>query len=324
MAESPQGLSGQSSILLLTLNGEKHLPQVLEMLRRQKVLPLEIIAIDSGSTDRTLEILKQHRVKVESIQQSAFHHAATRNAACRMAQGRFVVFLTQDATPADSCWLECLLRPFYQYEKVAGVFSRQTARPGADLLEAADLQAYFRSVRQVRTYPASEEYFRRHIWDFIQFSNASAAYDRSVLLANPFRETIAMAEDQEWARRMLESGQTIVYEPDSLVLHSHDHSLAQKRQRHYDMGLAFSMFLGEILGRRPVPLGAWLYNILGDTGFIARSDAPFAHKVKWALLSPLHRAVCHWAYYRGWNSVAPVRIQRQLLDVQKTDERGIR
>jgi rhamnosyltransferase len=298
-------MNGQASILLLTFNGEKYLSQVLEMVRRQKVQPLEIIAIDSGSTDGTQEILRQDGVKLETIPQSDFHHAATRNAACRVAAGRFVVFLTQDATPADSCWLECLLRPFYQYEKVAGVFSRQAPRPGSDLLEAADLHSYFRSVRQVRTLPPSEEYFRAHIWDFIQFSNASAAYERTLLLANPFRETIPMGEDQEWAKRMLESGHAIVYEPESLVLHSHEHSLAQKRKRHREMGRAFSLFLSEILGRRRLPVGAWIYNMLGDVGFILTSEATFVHKAKWVLLSPLHRAACHWAYYRGWNSVAP-------------------
>src|SRR5438105_3343692 len=124
----------KASIVLPTFNGAVHLRQVLEMIGRQKVQPLEIIAIDSGSTDGTVDILHQFPVQLRQIANSEFSHSGTRNLGARLAAGKYVVFLTQDATPADSCWLECLLRAFEAPGKVAGAFSRQIARPGSDPL----------------------------------------------------------------------------------------------------------------------------------------------------------------------------------------------
>lgn len=311
-------IMSEVSIVLLTFNGEKYLPQILEMISRQKVQPREILAIDSGSTDATLDILGKAQVALHQIPQSDFSHSRTRNLAAGRAGGCYVVFLTQDATPADSCWLERLLHSFSDYPRVAGAFSRQASRPGASLLEANDLHLYFKSVRQIKTYPDSPEYFRQHVWDYIQFSNVSAVYNRELLLANPFDESLAMGEDQEWAKRMLEKGYAIVYEPESVVLHSHDHSFAQKRNRSRQMGTSFSQFLSQTLGKRAFPLGPWGYHVFSDMAFMVRAGAPFLSKLKWALLSPIHRAATHHAYYSGWNSNAkPAAVQLLQLKNEK-------
>ncbi len=291
-----------AGIVLLTYNGEKYLEQVLQMLPRQKAR--EIIAIDSGSTDSTLQMLQRNSVRIHQITQAEFSHSRTRNLAAKICTAKYAVFLTQDATPADSCWLDCLLRPFETYPRVAATFSRQIPRPGSDLLEANDLTMYFKTVRQVKTLPENAEYYRKNIWDFIQFSNSSAAYDRSVLLENPFDETLEMGEDQEFAKRMLEKGYGIVYEPESMVLHSHDHSISEKYRRNLRMGAAFSRFLSATLGKRPFPVGAWLYHVSADFFFLASNNASFGNRLKWLVRSPVHRAFMHYAYFKGWNSIA--------------------
>ncbi len=296
--------SGDASIVLLTYNGARYLPQVLEMIGRQKPAQIrEIIVIDSGSTDGTLEILRDAPVELHQIAQREFSHSKTRNLGARLSKGKFIVFLTQDATPADSCWLERLLHPFGELPGVAGVFSRQIPRPGSDLLEANDLRMYFPNRRQVKSFPGDSKSFREKIWNYIQFSNASGAYDRDLLLQNPFDESLSMAEDQEWAKRMLEKGYTIVYEPESIVLHSHELSCKGKYDRNYQMGASFSRFLSPLLGRRWFPIGPILYNLAADLVYLAKSDSPIAVKVKWLSLSPFHRAAMHYAYYKGWNSV---------------------
>ena len=111
-----------------------------------------------------------------------------------------------------------------------------------------------------------------------------------------------MGEDQDWALRMLEAGYSIVYESHSVVLHSHKHTLAEKYDRSFQMGLSFSQFLSPILGRRRFPVGAWFVHLLLDLRFIPFAKSGFASKLKWLLLSPLHRAAMHYAYWRGWNS----------------------
>ena len=291
-----------ASIIVLTCNGEKHLPQVLEMIYRQNSLATEVLAIDSGSTDSTLKILQGTPSQIHQIAKEDFGHSKTRNLAARLSKGKYAVFLTQDATPADSCWLERLLQPFQDYPGIAGVFSRHVPRPGTDLLEANDLHVYFKTVRQIKTLPADQQHFRNHIWDYIQFSNASSAYDRRLLLENPFDESLPMVEDQEWSKRMLEKGYSIVYEPESVVLHSHEHTLAQKYRRNRQIGLGFSQFLSAELGKRPFPWRPWFYNMMTDAVFIVNAEAPPLTKMKWLCLSPFHRAAMHYAIYEGWNS----------------------
>ncbi|MCI0604558.1 glycosyltransferase [bacterium] len=308
-----------ATIVLLTCNGEKFLAQVLEMLRRQKLPPKEILAIDSGSIDSTLKVLETNGIPVKQISQSEFSHSGTRNLAARMSSTRYLVFLTQDATPADNCWLECLLRPFQEYPDVAGVFSRQVARPDADPLEKNDIGLDFPSSRAIKNIAPETPFDRKNIWHSIKFSNSSSAYDLQILLKHPFDERLSIVEDQEWAKRMLEQGYTIVYEPDSVVLHSHSHTIAQKFKRQREMGSAFSSFLQSRLGKRSIALetGAWLGHVYLDVKFCLRSNISFWSKCKWLSLSPLHRAVIHYGFHKGWNKVQP---NQQLQAVHSRPE----
>jgi len=293
-----------ASIVLLTYNGEQYLRQMLEMIRRQKLQPLEVLAFDSESDDSTENILQEFKIPIHNIRRSEFSHSRTRNLAASSCSSQYVIFLTQDAVPADSCWLENLLRPFEEFPHVAGAYSRQVPRPGASLLEANDLQMDFPPDRFVKKIVAGKTPDRRELWKLIQFSNSCSAYDRSLLLQNPFEEALEMAEDQEWAKRMLEQHYTLVYEPASVVLHSHELSLKDKYDRSLRMGKSFSAFLRPVLGHRSIllELGAWFAHILLDVKYIIFCKAPIKMKLKWTGLSPLHRAVIHSAYRKGWNS----------------------
>ena len=294
------------SIVLLTCYGEKYLEQVLEMIRRQKPPPDEVLAIDSESTDSTLDILRKFDVTIHQIRKAEFSHSRTRNLAARLCTGRYLIFLTQDATPADNCWLDCLLRPFREHENVAGTFSRHLPRPGASLLAASDLRLEFSRDRLIKTAQfCSADFFRA-----IHFSNSSAAYDRSILLQHPFEEQLEMAEDQEWARRMLKLGFTLVYEPDSVVLHSHNHSLREQYQRSLKMGASFSAFLSAEMGSRStiLEIGAWANHALLDFRYLITCDAEWTDRIKWFAKSPLQRMVTHYAFRKGWNSAKPLAV----------------
>ena len=306
----------EASIILLTYNGEKYLPSVLQMIERQKNQPLEIIAIDSGSTDSTREILQMHHIQPHVIAKQEFGHARTRNLGAQMCSGKYVVFLTQDAIPADSCWLECLLSPFKRSHDVAASYSRQVPRPGSSLLEAADLKREFPEKPELRMLAPAEALNTPDLWRLIKLSNSSSAYDRALLLKHSFDERLEMAEDQNWAKRLLELGYRISYEPSSVVVHSHEHGLKEKYRRSLAMGRSFSMFLHSIAGKRSIPLeiGAWLLHILLDLRFIVHSRSSLREKFKWVVLSPLHRAAVHFAYRKGWNTAMKDRVLSAPID----------
>ena len=111
------------TVAIPVLNGARYLDEVLTAVRAQRIdRELEILIVDSGSTDGSLEIAREHGAVVHQIDKSEFSHGGTRNRMMEMARGDHVVFITQDATPAHDGWLAALLEGFDQAGDVAAVF----------------------------------------------------------------------------------------------------------------------------------------------------------------------------------------------------------
>src|SRR4030042_1234198 len=114
------------SIILLVKNGQATLEEVLKKVFSQAIQEIfEVIAIDSGSTDRSKDILARFPVRVEKLPPESFNHGETRNLGARLSGGKYLVYLTQDATPQDDKWLGRLIQPFEEDPLVAGAFSSQ-------------------------------------------------------------------------------------------------------------------------------------------------------------------------------------------------------
>src|SRR4051812_34710400 len=112
------------SIVIPTRNGSATLPAVLEAIGRQRIeAPVETLAIDSGSTDRTVALLREHAVSVVEIPANEFDHGLTRNLALSLVTGDLVVLLVQDAVPDSEDWLEQLTSPFRTDPQLAGTFA---------------------------------------------------------------------------------------------------------------------------------------------------------------------------------------------------------
>lgn len=126
----------ESSIIIPTKNGGAIFSQAMEMLYAQKYdKPYEVIVIDSGSTDGTLEIVNRYPVvKLVQIKPEDFGHGKTRNLGARLAEGRYLVFITQDAVPATDRWLFNLVRNLERPE-VAGSYGRQIPREDTNPME---------------------------------------------------------------------------------------------------------------------------------------------------------------------------------------------
>src|SRR5215469_2378362 len=116
------------SVLLLTRNGLRDLERVLPALYSQRsTASFEVIAVDSGSTDGTVEFLRRIPVRLRQISPETFHHARTRNLAASLATGEILIFLSQDAMPASDLWLSKMISNFDD-PKVGAVYGRQLPR----------------------------------------------------------------------------------------------------------------------------------------------------------------------------------------------------
>src|SRR6266852_2537335 len=124
------------SIIILTKNGGDLFKEVLTgLFSCDGILETEILVIDSGSVDRTIEYATHHpHIRIHKIPTSEFGHGKTRNLGARMTTRPVIVYLVQDATPATRDFLMRLAKPLIE-ESFAGVFGRQLPRPWTNKIE---------------------------------------------------------------------------------------------------------------------------------------------------------------------------------------------
>jgi rhamnosyltransferase len=245
MTGQPASLPPSVSVVIPVLNAAAFLPDLLKALFSQKPQPpCEVILVDSLSTDRTREIASSDsRIRVIPI--SDFSHGRARNLGAREARGDIIALLTQDALPSGPDWLARLLEPFADLA-VAAVYSRQVPRPDTAPMERFFLLTHFPDGSPTRREKGDKQYLG--LGD-VFFSNVSAAIRRDVLLRFPFDEELIMSEDQQFARDILNAGYATVYQPSSVVVHSHRYTLKHVFRRYFDSVYSLTkIFSGHDLG----------------------------------------------------------------------------
>jgi rhamnosyltransferase len=211
------------SIIIPVKNGDHWLENLFQKLMQQTLIgQSEIIVIDSGSTDKSLEIIKQYPVKLIQIPSAEFNHGETRNLGAREARGKYVVMTVQDAVPVSNLWLQYFLDGFID-ENVAGVSGQQVVPHELD----KNPVLWFRPVSTPKIsfsfFKTPEDFFRltpceqryKGGWD-----NVTSAYRRETLLKFPFAK-IDFAEDILWSKEMLLRGYTLGVNDNARVFHYH-------------------------------------------------------------------------------------------------------
>lgn len=217
----------------------------------------EVLLVDSGSTDGTLELARRHGARVIGINKSEFSHGGARNRGISEAGGEYVAMTVQDATPADENWLPKLVENLAADDGVAGAYSRQVPRPGCNPFTRYQLEQHFtnRPERRVQGAESPEGYEAMtpmQKLETITFDDVSSCVRRAVWREHPFRH-VSFGEDLDWSERVIKAGYGIVYEPASAVIHSHDRSAFYEMKRAY----VAHKLLGQLVGLRVLPtLGA--------------------------------------------------------------------
>ncbi len=224
------------SIALVTRNGAATLPALLDSLRGQRLdAAVEIVAVDSGSTDGSAALLERTVDRFVSIPASSFDHGLTRNLAIEQTQGELIVLIVQDALPVADSWLSELTAPLVADARVAGTFARQVPRAGASAITRSYLERAPVTSRASRTFPAVTPQVLGTLDPMARlqrcsFDNVCSCIRRSVWREFPFRQT-PIAEDIEWARTVLLAGSRVEFVATAVVLHSHERSPAYEFTR---------------------------------------------------------------------------------------------
>lgn len=275
----------------------------------------EVIIIDSGSQDSTLEIARRYPLRILEIPQDQFGHGRTRNQGVQSANGGIVLFLNADATPMDEYWLKSMVDDFKNDEKIAGVYSRIYPRPNCNPLrfwEILNEGCGERQVRYVNDFNNYQQMKPRDKRMFLAFQSISCAVKKDFLLKYPF-ENIEFGEDLEWSKRIIEKGFKVVFEPRSVVLHSHNfyYSFMKTFKKYFDDARLNNRLLNIWSWKdSPALAGHVIYKILRDISYILSLNEDILYKIGWLFYSPVIRAAELFGIIAGINSrYLPSRLQ---------------
>lgn len=245
----------KASVIIPTKNPGQIFKRVLARVLEQKTPWLfEVIVIDSGSSDGTVEYAQtQGDVRVISIPPQEFGHGRTRNLAISKSAGEFAVLLTHDALPADTNWLRELVDAVDQDFRIAGAFGRHIAYPEESVYTQRDIDQHFAGFLEHPTVVSRDtdphRYANEQGWrQFLHFySDNNSCLRRSVWEKIPYPD-VEYAEDQIWARNIIEAGWAKAYAHNAAVYHSHGYGVFERLQRAYDESCAFRRLFGYRLG----------------------------------------------------------------------------
>ena len=242
------------SILLLTKNEAQNIGPCLEAIFSQECgRTVEVILVDSGSTDSTLEIARRYPIEIKCIPPESFHHSRTRNFAAKLASGKLLVYLAADAKPTSKAWLHSLTSDFAD-PLVGAVYGRQIPKAESSAERRLALAALYGNERIVKEQRDGEGLG----YKYYHFSTVNAAIRRETWEATMFPDDLKVFEDVAIAKRILDSGWRIIYEPGAAVFHSHDYPFHVLFRRYFDIGVVYQRLgIWNTNSRRSVRTDGW-------------------------------------------------------------------
>lgn len=267
------------SVIIPVKNGGSWLNETIPAILKQELDgTIEIITVDSGSTDDSLSILSKYPVHIISIQPEEFNHGLTRNLGASHAKGKFVVMTVQDAKPVSRLWLQQLLEGFTD-DTVAGVCGQQIVPRQLDKnpiewyrpISKPEIRKYHFPVTEVFRQLSPQDQLALCRWD-----DVNAMYRKDLLMLIPFRKT-DFAEDALWARDALMAGYAIVYNPAAQVEHYHQEDFQFAFKRNFIIWYHFYKYFGAL----PVQSSRFIRFLIVIKLLMREKKIPFSQKMGW-------------------------------------------
>ncbi len=275
---SPERLAPRVSVIMRSKNSDWVIGEALAALFSQRFRNFELLIVDSGSTDRTLDIVRQYPHRLIRIEPDEYHPGRVLNTAIAQSRSEILVFQNSDAVPLTNTTLERLVAAFDDVQ-VQAALARQLPRPDA---AAWVRQDYARSFPDTAHTPA-----------WITLSLPMAAMRRTAWEQHPFYIDCWGSEDTEWGHWARSHGLQVRYVQDALIMHSHNYTLRQLYGRRFIEGEADAFIYRSEAGLATMLRGV-ARSCVGDL-----SACLVAGDYGAMPMIAARRAVYHWSYYQG-------------------------
>jgi glycosyltransferase involved in cell wall biosynthesis len=279
------------SIVIRSYNEEQHIGRLLTGILEQSVKDIEIILVDSGSSDATIAIASRFPVNVIEIAPQDFTFGRSLNVGCAAAKGQFIVISSAHVYPLYKDWLEKLLAPF-EDPKVALSYGKQRGDQHTKFSEHQILQSWF-----------PEESVSQQSHPFC--NNANAAIRQSLWQIRPYDETLPGLEDLDWATWAMNSGHKIAYVGDAEIIHVHSEEPRDVYNRYRREAIAMKHIRPHERFHWWDFLRLYLSNSLSDLWYATREGVLI--REWWGIL--WFRFMQLWGTYRGFSYAGQVTNQ---------------
>ncbi len=248
------------SVVILTKNGGDIFQQSIQKIFSQRcAFSYEVVVVDSGSTDGTLNFLRDYPIRLFQIKPQDFKFGPTRNFGFSQAFGEYVITLSQDVVPVDGSWLSALVRPLIE-NKADVVQAKTVVFEGADVFYWVK-KGFF--------------YFTRESWKFskengnINLSCTNMAIKKFVWEDTGFGD-VPMSEDKFLQKKLFAKNYRMMSEPSALAYHGHQYTCSSLIKRCENEGFGWRLLgvrydfvdmMKDLVQER------WVYKILWN-GFI--------------------------------------------------------
>jgi glycosyltransferase involved in cell wall biosynthesis len=274
----------RASIIIRCYNEADYIGQLLHGITEQTMDDYEIILVDSGSTDGTLEIANQYPIEdIVHIPPEKFSFGRALNWGCEEANGEYCVFISAHCYPKRVDWLERLLEKFDDDDDVAMVYGKQRGGGPTKFSERQIFRRWF-----------PEEDIDYQLTPFA--NNANAAIRRNLWKEYPYDEQLTGLEDLDWGKRVKEDGYEISYASDAEIIHIHDETPKEIYNRYRREAIAHKQIISDQVFTFTDFARAFLYNSLSDL-YAAHKQGKLSENVR---SIPLFRFLQFWGTYRGF------------------------
>lgn len=272
------------TVLIRAFNEGKHIGKLLEGIRRQTMQNVQVILVDSGSTDKTLHIAESYGVEIYHIQQRDFSFGRSINMGFEHARAGKVVLASAHVYPVYPDWLEQITAPLADTQ-TALCYGKQRGSPTTKFSE---------NQLMARWYPEQSNLQQSHPFS----NNANAAIQRALWEQHPYNEKLPGLEDLEWANWAFREGYKIAYSAEAEIIHIHDETWKQVYNRYRREGMAFKQIFPHENFKLTEVVRLWLRNVQSDLNAAGKTGGLLREMP--GILA--FRSNQFWGTYQGYRS----------------------